>query len=378
MREQAIELRLDLRRPLARLGEFERVLNVLREATSLAETLGDRGRLAYISSYMADYLRLLGDYDRALAAGQRALVLAEALRDGPLETMTCEHLGVIHYYLGDYDRATDMLRRSVGSFKDVSHCPPVARADADAVESRSRLVFCLAEIGAFAEGSTVAEEGMRMAEALNHPLSLARAYCGAGVLYLLKGDLPQAMRILERGLAVCDAWNISDWRVPLASRLGYTYALCGRVTEALPLLEQAVEHARHTDSLVYLAAASLQAGRLDEAYTQAQRALEFSRAQKERGHEAYALRLLGEIHARHDPPEAEPAEAYYRQALTLAEALGMRPLQAHCHLGLGTLYTRTGQQQQARAELSTTIGLYRAMEMTFWLLQAEAALAQVA
>ena len=73
---------------------------------------------------------------------------------------------------------------------------------------------------------------------------------------------------------------------------------------------------------------------------------------------------------------AEQAEAHYRQALALAEELGMRPLQAHCHLGLGTLYVKTGQREQARTELSTAIELYRAMDMTFWLPQAEAALAQ--
>ena len=56
----------------------------------------------------------------------------------------------------------------------------------------------------------------------------------------------------------------------------------------------------------------------------------------------------------------------------------MRPLQAHCHRGLGTLYAATDQREQARAELSTAIALYRAMDMTFWLPQTEAALAQVA
>jgi hypothetical protein len=73
-----------------------------------------------------------------------------------------------------------------------------------------------------------------------------------------------------------------------------------------------------------------------------------------------------------------PAEAYYRQALTLAEELGMRPLQAHCRRDLGTLYATIGQQEQARAELSAAIILYRAMDMTFWLPQTEAAPAQVA
>ena len=79
---------------------------------------------------------------------------------------------------------------------------------------------------------------------------------------------------------------------------------------------------------------------------------------------------------RREPPDIDQAAAHYRQALALAEELGMRPLQAHCHLGLGTLYARTGQRQQAQAALSAAIDLYRAMDMTFWLPQAEAALAQ--
>ena len=90
------------------------------------------------------------------------------------------------------------------------------------------------------------------------------------------------------------------------------------------------------------------------------------------------MHLLGDIAAQRASPEAAPAEAHYRQALTLAKELGMRPLQAHCHRGLGTLYAATGQREPARAELSTAIALYRTMDMAFWLPQAEAALAQVA
>jgi tetratricopeptide (TPR) repeat protein len=159
--------------------------------------------------------------------------------------------------------------------------------------------------------------------------------------------------------------------------------LAGRTVDALPLLERAVEQAvamhfmfDHALRTVWLGEAYLRAGRLVEAYTQAQRALEFSRAHQERGYEAYALRLLGEIAAQHTPPEAEQAETHYRQALAMADALGMRPLAAHCHSGLGTLYSQMGRLEEVRAALSTAIALYRSMEMTFWLPQAEAMLAQ--
>ena len=133
----------------------------------------------------------------------------------------------------------------------------------------------------------------------------------------------------------------------------------------------------HALRVAWLSEAYLCAGRLDEAYAQAQRALEFSQAHQERGHTAYALRLLGEVAARREFPQTAQAEAHYQQALALAEELDMRPLAAHCHLGLGILYAQIDQREPARAELSTAVALYRSMDMTFWLPQAEAALAQV-
>jgi len=81
--------------------------------------------------------------------------------------------------------------------------------------------------------------------------------------------------------------------------------------------------------------------------------------------------------ARRDPPKSAQAEAYYQQAQALADELGMRPLLAHCHRGLGTLYATLGRGDTARTALSTAITLYRSMDMTFWLPQAEATLAQV-
>jgi tetratricopeptide (TPR) repeat protein len=118
-------------------------------------------------------------------------------------------------------------------------------------------------------------------------------------------------------------------------------------------------------------------GRDEEARQHARQALDLARQHKERADEALALCQLGVVQAHADPPAAAQAEAHYQQALALANELGMRPLVAHCHRGLGTLHIKMGRREQARVQLSTALRLYQTMDMTYWLPQVEAALVQV-
>jgi tetratricopeptide (TPR) repeat protein len=327
---------------------------------------------------------VLGDPDRALASGQRALSIAEALGDFFLQARAHLALGWVYCNLGDYRRAMDFLGRTVAALTGELLYQSYGGANLPSVSARDVLVRCQAELGVFAEGVAHGDEGVRIAEAGDRPYSLLEVYAGLGLLYLRKGDLRRAIAALERGLSIYQVWPSPLHFSSLASSLGLAYALDGRIDEALPLLEQAVEQATaiqlmHTLSLrlAALGEAYLLAGRLEAASDLAGRALALARAQKQRGNQAYALRLLGDISAHADPPQVEPATGYYRQALALAEELGMRPLVAHCHHGLGRLYCQTGRVEPARTALVAAIDLYRAMDMTFWLPEAEATLAQV-
>ena len=170
----------------------------------------------------------------------------------------------------------------------------------------------------------------------------------------------------------------------ILARLGYAYARQGRLAEGYALLEEATGEDRRTgvqqgqaNLLAWFSEVCRLAGRREEAWQHARQALDLARQQHGRANKALALYQLGTVYTHADPPDAVPAEASYHQALALAEELGMRPLVAHCHLGLGMLYATTDRREQAHTELSAAINLYRAMDMAFWLPGAEAALAQV-
>ena len=381
--EQAIDLRITLRHALFALGHHKQLLDHLRQAETLAEALDDQGRLGRVVAFMTEYFRTRGEAERALAFGQRAFSIAEALGDFALQVETHHHLGRVYHTLGDYRQAIDCFRWNVEALGEALLWERFGMPAPPAVFSRMWLVMSLAEVGAFAEGSTYGDEAIQIAETVAQPWSRIGAYCGVGLLSLRQGDFHKAITVLERGLTLCQATHIPLMFPLVASQLGYAYALSGQISQALPLLEQAMEQtaaAIGSDAAMQAACLSeayLLAGRLQDASTLAGRALEFSHAHRERGHQAYALCLLGDITARRESPERDQAGEYYRQALALAHELGMRPLQAHCYRGLGMLYGTLGQQEPARSELSTAIEMYRVMGMTFWLPQAEAALAQV-
>jgi class 3 adenylate cyclase/tetratricopeptide (TPR) repeat protein len=376
----ALELRLAVDSPLTALGEHGRRLTLLGEAEALARALDDRARLGQVLARMGHVLMVTGDLAGAMAAGQQALELAAALGDSALQVQASHFLGTAYHAIGDFSRAAELWWRNVEAANRESGTPRTGLR----IESRVWLALTLGALGAFAEGRRHGEEALRLATLEGRGDTPIIAHGRLGRLYLAQGDLEHAIRVFDQGLALCRASGNRTELRGIASGLGYAAALQGRLAEGRALLEEAIREdirtgalRNHSRRLAWLSEVCCLAGRGDEAWQHARQALDLARQHKERGNEALALHQLGVVQAHADPPDAEQAAAHYQQALALAEELGMRPLQAHCHHGLGTLYAKGCQWEQARIELSTAIEMYRTMEMRFWLPQAEAALAQI-
>jgi tetratricopeptide (TPR) repeat protein len=378
---QTLDTCVALRNALLVLRETRRGFNYLRQAATLAEGLGDHRQLGEIYRTMIHTCWSIGEYDDAIAYSQRALTLAAASGEVFEQAVANGILGTVYFSLGDYRGAMDVLRRAIASLTGELLYKRSRTTIADSVRARAWLMDCLAELGEFAEGVAWGEEAASIARDAANPSGAILSQSRLGHLALQQGELERAMAVLEPAYAHCRAADLPLFLPAIMEFLGLAYALSGRVTAALHLLDQVVVSedpgGGSNSQMISLGEAYLLAGRAEYARQLAERALVLSRDRKERGVQAWALRLLGAIALHSHPPDVALAETHCRQALALAEELGMRPLQAHCHRGLGTLYTTTGRWEQARTELSAAIALYRAMAMPFWLPQTEATLAQV-
>ena len=334
--------------------------------------------MARVDVFIARELLVRGEHEQAVTACERNIGMARTLDDYALEVYATLFLGWAYYCLGNYPKAVEALRRNLVPLDNPAVRERFSGFGLPFANSRTQLAFALAERGEFVEAIGRCTEAIHIAEAVGHPFSVTVTYRGKGHLHLRRGDLHQATLALKHALEICQGVDSPPLFHAVSSALGYAYALSGRSTEAIPLLEEAVErpvtgpnHEGQSLRTIWLSETYLLAGREADARAAAQRALGLARQHKERGHEAYTLRLLGEIAAREDPADIGTAEDHYCRALALAEALGMRPLIALCYVGLGKLHRRSGDLRLAKEHLKNGVTLMRGMEMGLWLQKAE-------
>ena len=384
--EQAFEIRLDLRPMLALLGEGRRVLERLREAEALAERLNDDRRRGRVCAFLTNSHSLRGELEEALASGTRALQIAGCLEDLRLRILTTSYLEQLHYHRGEYARVVELATANLAALPADWVYEYFGNASPASVYDRSWLVMSFAELGRFTEAAEPLAEAIRLAEPTHHAHTAGMAHWAAGTLHLLEGDWAKARSVIEDWITTARTGNVIlllAWAVGssawVLAQLGEGREALNRLREGEQLLERlAAGGIVGNRSWAYhaLGRACLLLGRLGEARRLADRALESSPGHH--GFAAYALHLLGDIATHPDRFDAERGEAHYGQALALAAPRGMRPLVAHCHLALGKLYRRTGKREQAREHLTTATTMYREMDMTYWLEQAEAEMRELA
>ena len=376
---QGIDLRLDLRYSLSPIGDFGRMIEYMTEAERLAQTLGDRRRLGLVASFLCNYYNVMLDLERAIEHGERAVAIAAEIDDTTVAVLANTFLGLARYSTGEFRAAMELSRRNVAILHGDLARERFGMALLPAVYSRTVLAWSLAELGHFEEAAEVGRESIQIAEMTDHPYSLVFACLGLGTAYLRRGECSEAIVHLERAIRTCRTGDVPVVFAIASAPLASAYCLAGRPEAALTLLKEAIDQAIAIgDPFGYWlraggrAEAYVLVGRAVEALPLARRAVEITRAVKGRGQMVWATYLLGEVAAAQTPSLVEEAEAAYREALSMGEDMGMRPLMARCHLGLGSLYQRSGQGGRAGSELAEAREGFAALGMSSWLDRTEA------
>ena len=371
-----LDLRLELRNPLFLLGEFEELHRNLHQAEVIAERLADQRRLGRVVNFLISYYGLIGEHGRAIDSGTRGLQLNKD--DLELNTVTHYYLGQAYHHVGEYKRSIEMLNQALHAVRDERFkYERFGTANVISVICRCWLVQCFAQLGCFTDGITAAEAAMKIAEETKHAYSLAYSHLSLGFLLLVKGDIDGAIRALERSREICESNDIRVLMTHVGSNLGYAYALGGQLDHAMPLMLRADEQseligrkAAWALRLTWLGHTRFLAGQTEIAREHGQRALTLAINGGERGYQAWALKLLGDI-TLEQSPEPVQARSYYDQSMEIASQLSMQPLQAHLHLSSGRLSRQMNQVERAQHKISQAIAYYEKMEMPLWLVIAK-------
>jgi class 3 adenylate cyclase/tetratricopeptide (TPR) repeat protein len=382
--EQGVDLALELRNALFIAGDLPQMFEPLHSAETVAEQLGDDVRRGRVGAVLANSRWAVGQYDGSVEAGLRTLGIADKLDDRALRAVANQYLGQAYHALGDYERAVDHLRSAVESLQGDLARDRVGMPSPPGVFSRTWLVWCLGERGEIAEARRHARENLEIAETSDQLYSVAQAQFGQGILFYFKGELAESAAALESARGHCEAGNLRLTRAMTELFLGRVYSLANRGPDAIAALDhsrttcEAIQFSYcHVLATVWYSQALIVVGRLDEARQFAESSLALARAQRARGLQARALRVLGEVLASGDNPDAKASELLYGEAMTLAERLGLRPLVSRCRVGMAAVYLKTGKKDQARTALAAAADDFGRMEMTRWRERSERALSDV-
>jgi class 3 adenylate cyclase/tetratricopeptide (TPR) repeat protein len=380
--ELGVDIRFDVQSACVPLGELDRMLGYLRQAEQLAQTLGDQRRLGRVFAVLAHYFWWVGELDRAVESGRRALTIAAILGDSELEMVANVRLGQAHYSLGQYEQTVVVCRACLAVLKGDLMRQGFGLPVMPAVVSFAFMGRSQAILGDFEAGLATVDEAIRVAGLAGQTYSLVFAHWASGDTYRMRGDLVRATAALERARALSNGESFALMAPLVDHALGETYALLGRHEEALGLLHGAVEKLTAMKFIPSLSLAYIGlsdglrlAGRLDVALAGAKHARDLCRTHRQRGNEAHALCVLGEIYGALD--DAAPGTQALREALTLAQAVGNRSLIGRCELGLGRLSRKTRDRAGAERHTGAALVTFQSLGMFLWEEEAMAELAAV-
>jgi tetratricopeptide (TPR) repeat protein len=242
-----------------------------------------------------------------------------------------------------------------------------------AARARGQMAVVLAEVGDFDEADAQAAEAVRRSNDSNQPDAMMWSHWGKGMAKLLRGNAREAVGVFDHLLRLCKAHDLDAYISRIMAALGCAKARSGQIQDGLQQLQEAVvmdrsDEARttHAFALTALAEAHLLAGDAEKALSHVTASLRQAVRYQERGEEAYARWLHATILSV-SGDHSEAAGRMFTDAAELAAELGLKPLLAHCHLGLGDLDVSRAVPPARSARRERGLRLLETLGMRRWI-----------
>jgi tetratricopeptide (TPR) repeat protein len=359
-------------------GKMEAVRDHLCRVEELAGALRDERRTGAAVTGLLNFYWITGRPEETRRYVDAVKEVNGRLSDPALRATSATNLSQVLEFWGDYEEARRTAEWGLEVVPDSLERRRTGAGGFGFPGVMLRAMICLtsAELGDFARAVETGQQALRLAERLDHPFTLLFSQVGVCYCHLERGELEEVLAIAESACALARERAVTNFLSQTLALAGHAKTVLGRAPEGRALLEEARAVADASPFWnqrcrigVYLGEAHVRLGEVEQGRQCLEGALNLARSLGQRGVEARALAALGDAHATGSTDEAL---ARYREALALAAELRMRPLVARCDLGLGRLYRRTGQHEQALERLTTAVTMFREMDMRFWLRQAEA------
>jgi tetratricopeptide (TPR) repeat protein len=364
---EGIDLRLMGLAVLLPLGEKARTVELLREAKEMAESIGDEARLGRVTSQLGTSLWLSGEHAEALEAGESALKLARSHGRHRLEKSALHNIASVHYARADFDKAIDILGDLTEEFTGDLARQRFGWPSYPSVVFRTFLGASLTLVGDFQRAMTVFEEGLSIANEVEHPYSQTLILEEFGYCLHWMGRRDDALQSLTACMRICDDYDVYTMGSVTAGRLAFVLSENGQPEKGVEYAEAALKNDAHLRAgqigyhilLFGLATAYLHTKRLTEALDTARLSAKLASDSNERACNAFAHALIGDIELARDAVTEAANE--YTIALTIAQKQGMRPLEALCRQKLAEVYHRSSREIEAIQELQIALQTFEAL-----------------
>ncbi len=384
-KKEKLEILYLMRAPLIFLGYPEGTLGLHQQGEQLAKELGDERYLARFYMGMGTYYTYKGDPQLGMKYSEDAFEKARKNRDIELMAVLAYGLSVSYNAAGEFYKIFDMAPEVIDLIEKTER-----ESDFFSLALNPYSILCsycgwsMSNLGAFDEGKTFLEKGLRNASEINDLIALGFVEMHYGFSYYAKGDWEPSKEHFEKGIKHSEE---AKWGLISAlswSGLGYACAMLGDRETGKRHAEKGLEIHRDSGTEMYLSLTHcllgwihLDLGDLKNARSLAAEALKLSQKNNEKAWEGWSWLLLGMISGKTEPLEINKAEECILKGIEICKELRTKPHYALGHLNLGQLYLNGGEKEKALENLKKAEGMFQEMGMDYWLGKAQEVLGKL-